>query len=225
MNTALIPFAYQDCLVRSVMRHGEPWFVGKDVCGALELKNPRTSLALLDDDEKGVHTVDTPGGPQEMVIISEAGVYRLVFTSRKAEAEAFKRWLAHEVLPALRRAGSYSLPGAAVPAQRERAKDLEHLIRFDDENVPEGLASAIATMPVWSNGRRPNFWSDFEVREVLTAAHWQVTMDQVRALCASKFGAARAPSRSAIARYWQVLDLARGIGPAPRSGKRIARKH
>ncbi len=53
MNTALIPFAYQDCLVRSVMRHGEPWFVGKDVCGALELKNPRTSLALLDDDEKG----------------------------------------------------------------------------------------------------------------------------------------------------------------------------
>jgi hypothetical protein len=72
-------------------------------------------LELLDDDEKGVHNTDTPGGEQTVIVISEPGVYRLVFRSRKPEAERFKRWLAHEVLPKLRRTGRYEAddaPGA-----------------------------------------------------------------------------------------------------------------
>lgn len=95
----VIPFAFEDNLVRAVKRDEEPWFVGRDVCAVLDLQNVTRSLDRLDADEKGVHTVNTPGGPQEVVIISEPGVFRLVFTSRKAEAERFKRWLAHEVLP------------------------------------------------------------------------------------------------------------------------------
>ena len=86
---------------------GEPWFVAKDVCAILELKNPRTTLALLDEDEKGVHIVDTPGGKQQMTIVTEPGFYKLVMRSRKPEAKAFQRWVTHEVLPALRRDGAY----------------------------------------------------------------------------------------------------------------------
>ena len=96
--------------VRVVMKDGEPWFVAKDVCECLDLGNPRTSIALLDEDEKGVHTVDTPGGPQEVSIISEAGLYSLILRSRKPEAKAFKRWVTHDILPAIRRHGAYLTP-------------------------------------------------------------------------------------------------------------------
>lgn len=89
---------------------GEPMFVAKDVCAALELKNPRSTLALLDEDEKGVHIVDTPGGEQRMTTVSEPGFYKLVLKSRKPEAKAFQRWVTHEVLPALRREGAYEVP-------------------------------------------------------------------------------------------------------------------
>lgn len=96
--------------VRVVERDGEPWFVARDVCECLELGNPRTSIALLDEDEKGVHTMDTPGGQQAMSIVSEAGLYSLILRSRKPEAKAFKRWITHEVLPAIRRHGAYLTP-------------------------------------------------------------------------------------------------------------------
>jgi prophage antirepressor-like protein len=87
---------------------GNPWFVAMDVCRALDLSNHRSSLALLDDDEKGVHTVDSLGGPQEMIVISEPGLYSLILRSRKPEAKAFKRWVTHEVIPSIRRTGQYT---------------------------------------------------------------------------------------------------------------------
>lgn len=85
----------------------EPWFVAKDVCAALGLGNSRQALARLDDDEKGVISTDTPGGEQQMQAVNEPGLYVLVLSSRKPEAKAFKRWVTHEVLPALRRDGAY----------------------------------------------------------------------------------------------------------------------
>ena len=86
---------------------GEPMFVAKDVCAALGLGNSRQALARLDDDEKGVISTDTPGGEQQMQAVNEPGLYVLVLSSRKPEAKAFKRWVTHEVLPALRRDGGY----------------------------------------------------------------------------------------------------------------------
>lgn len=118
--SAIQNFAFDDHLVRSIERDGEPWFVGKDVCECLDLKNYRTSLDLLDDDEKGVHSMDTLGGNQTMIIINEAGVYRLVFRSRKPEAERFKRWLAHEVLPQIRRTGEYRPANADATADDDQ---------------------------------------------------------------------------------------------------------
>lgn len=97
--------------------NGEPMFVAKDVCAILELKNPRSTLALLDEDEKGVHIVDTPGGEQQMTIVTEPGFYKLVMRSRKPEAKAFQRWVTHEVLPALRRDGGYMVARDETPEQ------------------------------------------------------------------------------------------------------------
>lgn len=99
--------------VRVVDVDGEPWFVARDVCECLELTNTSQTLSYLDDDEKGITTNDTPGGQQEMSIVSEAGLYSLILRSRKPEAKAFKRWITHEVLPSIRRTGQYG--GYALP--------------------------------------------------------------------------------------------------------------
>lgn len=92
--------------VRVVDVNGEPWFVARDVCDCLEL-DLASGARGLDDDEKGLHTMQTPGGQQEMSIVSEAGLYSLILRSRKPEAKAFKRWITHEVLPTIRKTGGY----------------------------------------------------------------------------------------------------------------------
>ena len=95
--------------VRLLDRDGEVWFVLNDVCQALNLANPRRAAQRLDDDEKGVTIGDTLGGQQLLSVVNEAGLYSLILTSRKAEARRFKRWVTHEVLPALRRTGKYEM--------------------------------------------------------------------------------------------------------------------
>lgn len=122
---ALINFAFEDNLVRVIERDGEPWFAGKDVCGALGLSGPAANhLRNLDEDEKGMYTIHTLGGDQSMIVISEPGVYRLVFRSRKPEAERFKRWLAHDVIPQIRKTGEFRQ--AAAPAPDPFEVDIQH---------------------------------------------------------------------------------------------------
>lgn len=84
-----------------------PWFVAKDVCEVLGIVKVSNTVALLDDDERGAHTVGTPSGPQQMNIVSESGLYSLILRSRKPEAKRFKRWVTHDVLPSIRRTGQY----------------------------------------------------------------------------------------------------------------------
>lgn len=93
--------------IRAASIDNEPWFVAKDVCDALGIGNSRQALSRLDEDEKGVISNDTPGGVQMMQAVNEPGLYTLVLSSRKTEAHAFKRWVTHEVLPAIRRDGAY----------------------------------------------------------------------------------------------------------------------
>ena len=109
----LVSFAFEDNLVRSRLdENGEPWFVAKDVCRVLEIANHRDAVAQLDEDEKdGVGISDAIGREQETTIISESGLYALVFRSRKPQAREFSRWVRKEVLPSLRRKGHYEMPG------------------------------------------------------------------------------------------------------------------
>ncbi len=107
MNQLPQVFTYGETQIRTVVQSGEVLFVGKDVCNVLEIKNSRDALGRLDEDEKGVVLIDTPGGKQQMLCVNEAGLYSLILTSRKPEAKQFKRWVTHEVLPTIRKTGGY----------------------------------------------------------------------------------------------------------------------
>lgn len=109
-------FEYRQTMdVRMVMQGDEPWWVLADVCRALGLERTDSVARRLDPDEKGTHLVSTPGGPQEMTIINESGLYSVILRSDKPEAKAFKRWVTHEVLPSIRRTGRYELGGQTAP--------------------------------------------------------------------------------------------------------------
>ena len=110
-------FRFDEHPIRVVVRDGEPWFVAADVCRALDIKNSRDALAALDADEKGVGSTDTLGGPQKMAVISESGLYTLILRCRQATTPGtvphrFRKWVTAEVLPAIRRKGSYTRPTA-----------------------------------------------------------------------------------------------------------------
>ncbi|WP_081109597.1 phage antirepressor KilAC domain-containing protein [Gluconobacter oxydans] len=113
----LIPFSFEGAEVRVLDQAGEPWWVLTDVCKVLEITNAGNASARLDDDEKGIHTVDTLGGPQEMTIINESGLWSLVLTSRKAAAKRFKKWITAEVIPSIRKTGGYTISAPETPEQ------------------------------------------------------------------------------------------------------------
>lgn len=109
-NTSLISFAFDATDVRVTSRDGEPWFVLADVCRVLGIGNTSDAARRLDDDEK--HTLDNVEGiaasqVQSFTIINESGLYSLVLTSRKPEAKRFKKWITSEVIPSIRKTGSY----------------------------------------------------------------------------------------------------------------------
>lgn len=101
-------FKYGEIEMTAIMKDGVPLLPAKEVCQMLGIKNDRQAIKRLDDDEKGVLTIDTLGGPQKVNHVNEFGLYRLIFTSRKAKAKEFQRWVFHEVLPAIRRKGVYA---------------------------------------------------------------------------------------------------------------------
>lgn len=93
--------------VRTMMIKGSPWFVAKDVCECLGITKHRDAVSRLDGNERGSVEADTLGGTQQMAAVNEYGLYSLVLSSRKPSAKAFKRWITHEVIPAIRKHGAY----------------------------------------------------------------------------------------------------------------------
>jgi prophage antirepressor-like protein len=107
------------------MIDGEPWFVAKDVCDVLDIADPHASLRSLEDSEKGRYSMPTLGGDQSVAIISESGMYALVLHSRKPQAKPFRLWVTGEVLPAIRKTGTYiSAIAANVPTTRREWLEL-----------------------------------------------------------------------------------------------------
>jgi len=103
----ITPFKFDDQQVRVITDdQGEPWFVAADICRVLALRTEQTRR--LDDDEKGLRTAQTPGGNQVLTVINESGLYSLILTSRKPSAKKFKKWITAEVLPSIRKTGSYA---------------------------------------------------------------------------------------------------------------------
>jgi len=102
-------FTAEDFRVRTITIDGTPWFVAGDVCLALDIADMRQAVSRLDDDEKALIPVTTPGGKQQVRVVNEAGLYVLVIASRKSDAKKFRRWVTHDVIPSIRRTGSYSI--------------------------------------------------------------------------------------------------------------------
>lgn len=131
--------------VRTMLIDGEPWFVGKDVAEALGYSNARDAISKhVDGDDKGVAKCDTPGGKQNLSIINESGMYALVFGSKLDSAKKFKHWVTSEVLPSIRKTGSYSIinrkPDSYTiedPAARARrwAEEYEEKQELQNQNV------------------------------------------------------------------------------------------
>lgn len=142
-------YNYEGNDVRTVNQNGEPWWVLKDVCDVLELSNSRMVSDRLDEDEKGVSIVDTLGGGQEMTVVSESGLYNVIFLSRKPQAKKFKRWVTHEVLPSIRKHGIYAVDAVLdnpdmmiaalqkLKAEREKTKALSETVAVQKQQIIE----------------------------------------------------------------------------------------
>lgn len=100
-------FNFEKHKVRVISKNDEPWFVAKDVCDVLEIRNTSQALQRLDEDERSMFNIGRQG---ETNIINESGLYSLVLASRKPEAKQFKRWVTHEVIPSIRKYGAYMTP-------------------------------------------------------------------------------------------------------------------
>ena len=153
----IVAFNFESSNVRVTMgENGEPMFVAADVCQALTIDNHRNVLARLDDDEKGVQIMDTPGGRQELATVNESGLYSLILTSRKPEAKRFKRWVTHEVLPSIRKTGSY-VSAASVGTLTTLTQDRVSAILCIGEaisrvpGVKPGIAMAATLTVIYEN--------------------------------------------------------------------------
>lgn len=161
LSKTIVPFQFNTHEIRVVLIGGEPWFVAKDVCEVLEQPNISQVVLRLKSYEKGIHNVDTLGGNQEMAIISESGLYRLVLTSRKPQAEPFQDWVVQDVLPSIRKTGSYSVQ-SQPQTPKLTANKLALEISRDVREITDNLID---------NPRLAQFLIDLAISEVMPASN------------------------------------------------------
>lgn len=145
--------------VRTLLFGEEPWFVGKDVARALGYSNPQKAIRdHVEGDDRGVNEMDTPSGKQNIVIINESGLYALIFGSKLESAKRFKKWVTSEVLPAIRKTGTYSIEKKLE--QKEKlisARDLAAMLKRKHCKVCYRIDSLVRQHPEY----RPEFFRVF----------------------------------------------------------------
>lgn len=119
MENAITTLSYENSQIRTVQRDGEIWWVLSDVCTVLGLKNPSKVASRLDEDERSNFELGRQGKAN---IINESGLYSVILRSDKPETKQFKRWITHEVLPSLRKTGSYSMNKPAKQEYKSETK-------------------------------------------------------------------------------------------------------
>lgn len=162
--------------IRTVEVNGEPWFVGKDVATALgygEGNSLANAVANhVDEEDKGVTELMTPGGNQKMVIINESGLYSLVLSSKLPGAKRFKRWITSEVIPSIRKHGAYLTPETLEAA----ILNPDTMIRLctalkEEQDKRKALEAANATLAVDNQIMRPkaDYFDELVDRNLLTS--------------------------------------------------------
>ena len=148
MANDLQVFNFEQQSVRVILQDGEPWWVAKDVADVLGIVNSRDAVSALDDDEKNtVGISDGKRGNPNMTIISESGLYTLIMRSNKPEAKRFRKWVTSEVLPSIRKTGSYSVNNKKISEfEAKRLKLAEERLAIQAKNANARLAKIIQHM-------------------------------------------------------------------------------
>lgn len=132
MKNNIVAFKYEEQQVRTIEKNGEPWFVGKDVAEILGYSDTAQAVRKhIDNEDKGVVEMTTPGGKQPVTIINESGLYSLILSSKLPTAKEFKHWVTSEVLPSIRKTGEYKI----TPAQQNRLDIMERNSRAREASL------------------------------------------------------------------------------------------
>lgn len=131
----IVPLTYENNQITVLTDSPDnSWWVAKEVCDALNIKwNGNRTLSFLDNDEKIIQTLQTPGGPQETYLVSESGLYTLIMRSNKEKARKFRKWITSEVIPTIRKTGSYSVKNYSVPEEKRiqfYLEEFDTLVKF-----------------------------------------------------------------------------------------------
>lgn len=151
-SPAVSVFTFQPSFdLRTIIIDGNPWFVATDVCAALDVQNVTQAVGRLDDDERAMFNIGRQG---EATVINESGLYSLVMGSRKPEAKKFKKWVTSEVLPSIRRTGSYTLPAPVEKRDYLTSNDMLNLKRLIWTISGHLRRHETANRAIWANLRR-----------------------------------------------------------------------
>lgn len=173
----VIPFKFGKQQVRTLLIDDQPWFVATDVCESLAIVNTARALSRLDEDERGIHSMNTLGGKQNLSVVNESGLYSLILTSRKAEAKRFKKWVTSEVLPAIRKQGRYE------DSSNKMTTLMDDLIDMVETNALKGLARhKVAFLPA-SIQRSAS-------ARIYSAVHTRFNVPRIELIPASQFESA-----------------------------------
>jgi prophage antirepressor-like protein len=129
VDKKLILFENEGQQLEAMEIDGIVWFVANEAAGILGIQNPRPVIASFDDDEKLMYEIYTAGQKRSVNMISEAGLYKLIMLSRKPNAKEFKRWVTHEVLPSIRKTGSYQVK------EMTRLEWIKACLKLEEDNL------------------------------------------------------------------------------------------
>lgn len=196
---AMLPYTFEQETVRVVMLGEDPWWIATDVARVLGYGHTPHMLRIMDDDEKGVHNTDTPGGQQQLTIVSESGLFAAILKSRKPEAKRFRRWVTGEVLPSLRRHGRYEMDDGAPPSLPSPA--------LEDAELPR-LNAAIGIMR-----EARQIWGREECRRIWIRIGLPAPITEAEVLGSDLVRRVEAATRSA--EQFQSHELAARLGMPP----------
>lgn len=180
-------FNYHDMPLRTVEKDGELWWVLKDVCGALGISDHITVAKRLDPDEVGqAQVTDGKGRQQSTYIINEPGLYKVILRSDKPDAKDMMRWVTHEVLPSIRRTGSYSMqpmsPAQLIAAQAQLLVDMEQKMEAMQNQTLALEAKVDTAIKAFARPAEDHWKSDMDkaIKELCSAQHWSPTATKGR---------------------------------------------
>lgn len=209
-------FTYQQSAVRTVERDGEPWFVLKDVCDVLGIGSPHKVADRIDEDERNqIPLTDSLGRQQETTIINESGLYNVILRSDKPEAKPFRKWVTSEVIPAIRRHGSYSrkplTPAEQLLAQANVLVEQERRLSALEE-TGKAIRQMCAEYALNYHSTTGDLYKELEGRAGIDLdARKRNLQKRLRANGATATGCKAVSKLSVIARNPQLREIFTGI--------------